>query len=358
MHPGAVRALPPKPPLRLILLPSLLLTACGSTPVQPNLPYSISEQDVGTEQSFRGASYGTGERMWTSGTKGTVLHRGRTDGSWSRSSLPAAQELDLRDIDIRLDGEIFAMAAGEAEASRLFFSEGLGQYWQEVLANPDEDGFFDSLAFDSAGFGMLVGDPIGGAFTIFTSRNGRDWQRTERVRSPAAEEGEYAFAASGNALISSQPDAFWLVTGGSRARIWHTESAGAVWFDTGAPDVGGNPSRGWFGIGAGPDGRIIAVGGDYAEPERPSTFAFLTGNSEWRVHEDALPGFRSAVCAVPERPGFWVTVGSHGADWSQDNGASWQTLAIPGGHALTPAGPGQVLVVGGPQQPHRIVRFD
>ena len=27
-----------------------------------------------------------------------------------------------------------------------------------------------TLAFDPAGFGMLVGDPIGGAFTIFTSR--------------------------------------------------------------------------------------------------------------------------------------------------------------------------------------------
>jgi photosystem II stability/assembly factor-like uncharacterized protein len=347
-----------KPHLRLILLPSLLLCACGSAPVQPDLPYSIAEQDVGTKQSFRGASFGAGDRMWTSGTNGTVLHRGRGDGSWSRSFLPAALELDLRDIDIRLDGEIFAMAAGEAEASRLFYSESLGQVWQEVLANPDELGFFDSLAFDSAGFGMLVGDPIRGAFTIFTSRNGRTWTRTERVRSPAAEEGEYAFAASGNALTSTSPDAFWLVTGGSRARIWHTESAGAVWFDTAAPDVGGSPSRGWFGIGAGPDGQVIAVGGDYAAPEQPSTFATLSGNSEWRVYENALPGFRSAVCAVPERPGYWVAVGSHGADWSQDDGASWQPLAIPGGHALTPAGPGQVLVVGSPQQPHRLVHFD
>jgi photosystem II stability/assembly factor-like uncharacterized protein len=346
------------PPRRLILLPSLLLAACGSAQVQTDLPYSVVLQDAGLDQSFRGASFGAGQRMWTSGTQGIILHRGLGDGSWSRSSPLGAHELDLRDIDVRLDGEIFAMAAGEAEASRLYFSESLGQVWQEVLANPDELGFFDSLAFDSAGFGMLVGDPIGGAFTIFTSRNGRAWQRTERGRSPVADEGEYAFAASGNALISTAPNAFWLVTGGSRARIWHTESAGAVWFDTGAPDVGGSPSQGWFGIAAGPDGRVIAVGGDYAAPEQPSTFAILTGGSEWQVHENALPGFRSAVCAVPERPGFWVAVGSHGADWSQDNGASWQALAIPGGHALTPAGPGQVLVVGGPQQPHRIVRFD
>lgn len=358
MHPGAVRALLAKPPLRLILLPSLLLAACGATPLQADLPYSVTEQDAGSGQSFRGASFGAGERMWSSGTNGSVLHRGRGDGSWSKSILPGAQELDLRDIDVRLDGEIFAMAAGEADASRLFFSESLGQVWQEVLANPDEQGFFDSLAFDPAGLGMLVGDPIGGAFTIFTSRNGRDWQRMERGRSPVAETDEYAFAASGNALIATQPDAFWLVTGGSRARIWHTESAGAVWFDTGAPDVGGSPSRGWFGIGAGPNGRVIAVGGDYADPERPSTYALLTGTSEWRVFEHGLPGFRSAVCAVPERPGYWVAVGSHGADWSTDDGETWKSLAIPGGHALTPAGPGQVLVVGGPQQPHRIVQFD
>jgi len=358
VHPGVVRPLLAKPLPWLLLLPSLLLPACGSTPVQIDLPYSVQVQDAGLEKSFRGASFGTGDRMWSSGTQGTVLHRGLGDGSWTQSYPPSAQDLDLRDIDIRLDGEIFAMAAGEAEASRLYFSESLGQVWQEVLANPDELGFFDSLAFDSAGVGMLVGDPIGGAFTIFTSRNGRNWMRTDRGRSPVADEGEYAFAASGNALISTDPGAFWLVTGGSRARIWHTESAGAVWFDTGAPDVGGSPSRGWFGIGSGPDGLVIAVGGDYAEPERPSTFALLSGGSEWQVHEASLPGFRSAVCAVPERPGFWVAVGSHGADWSNDNGQSWQPLTIPGGHTLAPAGPGQVLVVGGPRQPHRIVRFD
>jgi photosystem II stability/assembly factor-like uncharacterized protein len=353
-----VRPLFAKPFCCVLLLLSLLLSACGSSPIQADLPYSVLVQDAGLQKSFRGAAFGTGDRLWTSGTQGTILHRSLGDGSWTETTPPGAHALDLRDIDIRLDGEIFAMAAGEAEKSRLYFSESLGQYWQEVLANPDELGFFDSLAFDATGAGMLVGDPIGGAFTIFTSANGRDWTRTDRGRSPAADDGEYAFAASGNALISSGPGAFWLVTGGSHARIWHTESAGAVWFDTGAPDLGGSPSRGWFGIGAGPDGLIIAVGGDYAEPERASTFALLSGNSEWQVHEAGLPGFRSAVCAVPERPGFWVTVGSHGADWSRDNGQTWQALAIPGGHALTPAGPGQVLVVGGPQQPHRLVRFD
>jgi len=53
-----------------------------------------------------------------------------------------------------------------------------------------------------------------------------------------------------------------------------------------------------------------------------------------------------------------VAVGSDGADWSRDDGRSWQPLDLPGGHALAPAGPGALLVVGGPEQPHRVVRFD
>lgn len=353
-----MRAHPSHPPFWLLLAVILPLGSCGSTPVQPDLPYSIEVQDVGKGQSFRGASFGAGNRMWSSGTEGQVLHRGRGDGSWSKIVLPQAQELDLRDIDVRLDGEIFAMAAGEAEASRLFVSESIGQVWEEVLANPDQEGFFDSLAFDAEGTGMLVGDPIQGAFTIFTSRNGRAWKRMERVRSPQAAEGEYAFAASGSALIATGPGSFWLATGGSQSRIWHTDSAGAVWFDTAAPEVGGSPSRGWFGLGSDGRGRLVAVGGDYANPEQASTVAILQDGSEWQALGQVLPGFRSAVCAVPDRPGFWVAVGSHGADWSADQGQTWQSLPIPGGHALAPAGPGRVLVVGGAQEPHRIVHFD
>ena len=99
-----MRPLLAKPLPWLLLLPSLLLPACGSTPVQIDLPYSVQVQDAGLEKSFRGASFGTGDRMWSSGTQGTVLHRGLGDGSWTQSYPPSAQDLDLRDIDIRLDG--------------------------------------------------------------------------------------------------------------------------------------------------------------------------------------------------------------------------------------------------------------
>ena len=124
------------------------------------------DETVGLGESFRGAAYGAGHRMWSSGSHGTLLHRGRTDGGWSRAAVPEAQQLDLRDIDVRLDGEVFAMAAGPGDASALFFSESLGQHWKRVLANPDAEGFFDSIAFDPAGHGVLVGDPIDGVFTL------------------------------------------------------------------------------------------------------------------------------------------------------------------------------------------------
>lgn len=350
MHPGRVRLLPAIPLL-------MLGAACASAPEPPPAPYSIEEQVVGRAQSFRGASYGVGDRMWSSGTEATVFHRGIGEANWSQAYIPAAGQRDLRDIDVRLDGQIVAMAAGTGTDSALYFSEGPAGDWQQVLRNPDPEGFFDSLAFDEQGLGLLIGDPLDGRFTFFRSRDGRNWSKLERARCPTAAEGEYAFAASGTILLATGPGEFWFATGGSQAQIWHTESGGDVWFPTHAPAVGGGASQGWFGLGHDGADTLIAVGGDYAEPEQDSVIAILRpGADDWAV--DRLRGFRSAVLAVPDRPGHWVTVGSHGADWSSDDGRSWEPLPTPGGHALAPAGPGAVLIVGGPEQVHRIVRFD
>lgn len=356
MHSGGVRFLHATLPPLAGLAVALILGGCASAPPADPLPYRIEVQDAGLGESFRGASFGVGGRMWSSGTSGTVLHRGGPREGWSQAQLPSAGDRDLRDIDVRLDGQVFAMAAGTGPDSALYRSEGAVGNWQQVLANPDAEGFFDSLAFDSAGVGLLVGDPLRGSFTFFRSRDGQSWQRLERARCPTAAEGEYAFAASGSILLATAPNEFWFATGGSASHIWHTESAGDVWFDTSAPEVGGGPSQGWFGLGHDGRGTLIAVGGDYAAPQQSSTFAVLReGTASWET--GTLPGFRSAVQAVPGRPGYWVAVGSHGADWSADGGSSWQPLEIPGGHALAPAGPSAVLVVGGPEQPHRIVRF-
>ena len=328
-----------------------LCAGCSALPLHPH----IEEQAVGLEQSFRGAAYGAGGRMWSSGSNGTVLHRGSGDDSWSRAAFPAAS-LDLRDIDVRRNGGLFAMAAGPGDASVLYVSESLGAHWERVLSNPDAEGFFDSVAFDPSGHGMLVGDPLAGAFTIFTSERGRTWTRVEPARSPEAADGEHAFAASGSILIATDDDTFWFASGGSRARIWRTRDRGLTWFDAGAPDTGGTASAGWFGLGSDGRGTIVAVGGDYERPKEPSTAAVLRQSAGWVSF--TLPGFRSAVAAVPELAGVWVAVGSDGADWSRDDGRSWQPLDLPGGHALAPAGPGALLVVGGPEQPHRVVRFD
>lgn len=344
--------------MRLLLAaPCLALTlSCASAPPAEDLPFRIEEQSVGKDLSFRGAAYGVGGRMWSSGVGGTILHRAAGEGSWSNPHVPGASTLDFRDIDVRLDGQILTMAAGTGADSAVYFSEGPAGVWSKVLANPDADGFFDSIAIDEEGFCMLVGDPLDGHFTFFTSRDGRSWERADRRRGPSAREGEHAFAASGSILVASAPGEFWFATGGDASEIWHTDSHGAVWFATDAPSVGGAASKGWFGLGVGPTGDLIAVGGDYQQPQEPSTFAILrAGTPLWEVGR--LPGFRSAVCAVPDRPGTWITVGSHGADWSQDNGLTWNPLPLPGGHALTPAGSGAVLVVGGPDEPHRIVRF-
>lgn len=342
---------------RLLPILGLLLTACGSPAVRADLPYAIDDLGVGEEVGFRGAARAPDGTLWTCGAEGTVLVSRDGGASWQRVAVPGAGAADFRDVHAGPAGQVILLAAGEGGASSLWHSPDAGGIWRRVLTNPDARGFFDAIAFDPDGAGLLLGDPLGGAFTVFRSDDGLSWQRVERARNPQAADGEYAFAASGSCLVADAPGEFWLATGGSRTRVWHTESGGAVWFDTGAPPVPSGESAGHFGVGIGPGGRVMVVGGDYAEPDQPSDLLIGSLADGWQHRADALPGYRSAVLAVPERPGHWIAVGSHGADWSHDDGSSWQPLPLRG-HTAVGAGPGRVLVVGGPDEPHRFVRFD
>jgi len=326
----------------------------------------VTNEAVGTGYSFRGVTGARQLGVFAAGGDGQLSIRPAGSTAWQEITVPGAEQLEFRDIDVRAvePTSLYAMAAGDGEASALYRGEFSSRRtaheltWRRVLDNPDADGFFDGLAFDSEGLGMLVGDPIGGSFTIILSQDGLNWRKSAAGRAPLADDGEYAFAASGSILISTGPGQFWLATGGLSSHIWRTDSGGSVWFDTGAPEVGGKESSGWFGLGVSDAGLLLAVGGDYATPEAPAPLGRWDETQGWIVDATAFSGFRSAICAVPDRPGTWVAVGSHGADWSKDDGRSWQSLAgIPGGHALSPAGPGSVLVVGSAAHPHRSVYF-
>jgi len=78
--------------------------------------------------------------------------------------------------------------------------------------------------------GLALSDPVGGKFRILaTDDGGRHWQVRPTAGMPAALDGEFAFAASGTCLVSTQGRAYFATGGGSAARIFSSRDGGRNW---------------------------------------------------------------------------------------------------------------------------------
>jgi hypothetical protein len=108
---------------------------------------------------------------------------------------------------------------------------------------------------------------------------------------------------------------------------------------TGASTEQGATS-GVFSIAFDADGRGVAVGGDYADPQRSEGHIALTddwGAHWYRPEGKATRGYRSAVvCIDCGQSTMWVATGPTGTDWSADRN-DWQSLSEIGFHALSTA---------------------
>jgi hypothetical protein len=331
-----------------------------------------SLQDSHTTADLRGIDNVGNGIAWASGTNGTILRTEDAGAKWQVCTIPpGAEHLDFRGIQAFDSKTAIAMSSGKGDLSRLYKTTDACQTWKLVLTNPDTDGFFDALNINapnqdalghpldhSHAWGYVLGDPVSGIFTLFSTNNGGEtWHRrvaTKRgpkgdgckVDNFVAHDKEAAFAASNESLLALRGDSFLFVTGGTIARMARTdvfsldfafchESSHFLHLplahnkdSSGAFAIAAKP--GYIGHGNFPD-TVVIVGGDYMLPNATDGTAVTIdriGTPLFQVVKRATTpphGYRSAV-AYDTPTNTWITVGPNGTDISTDDGRNWRPL--------------------------------
>jgi photosystem II stability/assembly factor-like uncharacterized protein len=325
---------------------AVVLAACGAAHAQWEMESS------GTTADLRGIDNVGGGVAWASGTNGTVLRTEDGGYLWQACAVPpGAEHLDFRGVQAFDANTAIVMSSGKGDLSRLYKTTDGCQTWKLVFTNPDKDGFWDAVVFKNPNAdteelaqdaGELVGDPVKGRFVVY-DHMGPDWPTNWtrecacHPQTPKAREGEAAFAASNSSVLSFGRADFMLGTGGihgSRVFFFHEQlakgSRDEVYFVQDTRDVPiatGKESRGIFSLGMRDRQNIVAVGGDYLEPDDSAETAAWTddGGKTWAAAETPPHGYRSAVAYDPATKS-WITVGPNGTDISADDGKNWRAL--------------------------------
>lgn len=232
------------------------------------------------------------------------------------------------------------MSAGPGSASRVYRTEDGGATWKLALENPDASGFFDAIAFWNSRDGLLLGDPVDGAFTLYrTSNGGVTWTRIPASSLPAARSGEGASAASGTCLTVATGGFAWFGTGGTAGgRVFRSTDSGRTWQAVETAIRHDSESSGIFSLAFRDRVHGIAVGGDYWKPAETSGNALVTddGGVTWRTVKSGPSGYRSVVAFT--KAGRAVASGPSGIDYSLDGGTTWRHLSDEGHHAASLTG--------------------
>jgi hypothetical protein len=318
-------------------------------------------QESGTTASLRGIWALDSLTAWATGSEGTVLRT--VDGQhWIHCTTPDAEK-DGRTLDFRgvraWDPEMaIVMASGPGDKSRLYKTTDGCRTWKLIFRNPDKDGFWDALKFNGLKEGIVLGDPVQGAFAMFiTLDGGASWKRQRAPGFKTDSSQQAIFAASNSSLMVWAGIAHrTFVTGGKGGAHLiechgelsvggHPERADCLKHENSLPLAHGGESTGAFSLDW-PAARcyneamckrsMIAVGGDYAKPnESAGTAAYsLNAGDDWTASELPPHGYRSAVEWFDSEE-LWITVGTNGSDISRDDGKTWQPVDNGNWNALS-----------------------
>jgi photosystem II stability/assembly factor-like uncharacterized protein len=280
--------------------------------------------DSGVTASLRGVSAVNDRVVWASGSGGTYLLTKDGGVTWRAAIVPGAETLDFRGVHALNASSAYLLASGPGEKSRIYKTTDSGAHWTLQFTNPDSKGFFDAIAFWDTLHGIVLGDPVDGAFVILTTSDGGEhWLRQH---TPPALPSEGAFAASNSCLIVRVPHKAWFGTGGPRgARVFHSEDSGRTWTVAQTPVRNDGAPAGIFSLAFSDARHGMAVGGDYTKPAETEHNIAVTsdGGQMWIEPVGPHPhGYRSAIAFVPDKK-MWVAAGTTGSDVSYDDGRTW-----------------------------------
>ena len=264
--------------------------------------------------------------VWASGSNDVILKSVDEGKTWKRLHVTGGDALDFRGIVAFNEKIVYVMSSGEGEKSRIYKTTDGGETWNLQYTDKHKEFFLDAMACFSETRCYSLSDPIDGKFLLLNTTDGEHWNPLPSDNMPPALPNEGAFAASNTclALSEDQDNEIFFGTGGPAARVFRTKDRGHTWTVLETPIAHGNASSGIFSLRLGENNRVIALGGDYKQPNRSYRNAAysLDGGKTWQLAAQQPVGYRSAMAHIDD--GRWVAVGPNGEDFSNDSGVHWK----------------------------------
>ena len=286
--------------------------------------YSWQLTPTGSTARLRGLSAVSAEVAWASGSGGTVLRTVDAGATWQSVGPPGTSTLQFRDIEAFDANDAVILSIGEGTDSRIYVTSDAGQHWTLAFMNTDPAAFYDCMTFFDRKRGLALSDPVGGFFRIIsTSDGGLSWRVVDADMPPALT-NEFAFAASGQCLVTAGGrDAFFATGGAAEARVFRSGDRGESW-DVSATSMHSGEFGGIFALAFRDPRHGIAVGGDLFAASPDALALTADGGRSWQLVAAAPDEFRSGAHWVNGRVA--IIVGETGSDVTQDAGTTWQDI--------------------------------
>lgn len=234
--------------------------------------------------------------------------------------------LEFRSIALTKDHIIVASIGNPAVIFKM--PKTLNESSRIVYEEKHEKVFYDSMQFWNDKEGMAIGDPIEDCFCILITRDGGEtWNKTPCTSLPKLAEGEAAFAASNTNVVIKGNHA-WVVSGGKKARVFHSPDKGVTWEMAETPILQGGTMTGIFTADFYNEKLGVVAGGNFEKYLMGTQGKAMTsdGGKTWKLLENSPTfGYISCIQFVPGSKGNGLLcVGATGVHYSRDRGKFWK----------------------------------
>ena len=321
----------------IFLITIFLFLSCNETKNTEETLSIKSFEEFEINSSIRALQVVNDSTVWFAGSKGVFGYTTNNGKNWKIDSLKNdTSTIHFRSIAVT-ETAVFLLSI-ESPAI-LYKTSDNGKTWKIVYTETHPKVFYDAMAFWNNKEGIAMGDPTDSCLSIIQTKDGGEsWKKTECNQLPKIHEGEAAFAAS-NSNIDLYENNVWIVSGGSKARVFHSADKGQIWSVYETPIVQGKTMTGIYSVDFFDDKNGIIFGGNWKKQEQNTSNKAITsdGGKTWQLIADGKnPGYRSCIKYIPNSNGNeMIATGSKGVSYSKDKGKTWKELSTEGFYTIS-----------------------
>ena len=264
----------------------------------------IEQTQPATGISLNSISAYDDNNVWVCGNGGTVLRTTNGGTNWSSvGAAPIPTTLDLYNI-FGTDANTALVTGSSASATFVFRTSNGGGTWTQVFTQ--NTGFIDAIWMGNAAAGFMVGDPVGGRWSLWgTITGGVTWDSTQFYLPQAGSEGGY----NNSFFFDNTSQTVWF--GSNNTRIYR--STNLIIWNTEATTTQANSFSLWFNSAT--NGMTGGAG----------TLLTTNGGTAWNPTGTALPGTGNITGITGYGANWWVVRLASIIYYTSNDGATWTT---------------------------------